>query len=91
VFGPFFEIFPEKFQNKTNGVTPRRWLAFSNPPLRQLITDTLGSERWINDTEQLKVRGGGVQWVGGWGRVGDVRWGAGWMTTAVGSWPWRQL
>ena len=57
MFGPFYEIFPEKFQNKTNGVTPRRWLAFCNPPLRQLITDTLGNSRWINDTEQLKVRG----------------------------------
>ncbi|PRW61146.1 starch phosphorylase [Chlorella sorokiniana] len=54
VFGPFYDIFPEKFQNKTNGVTPRRWLAFCNPPLRQLITETLGNERWINDTEQLK-------------------------------------
>ena len=65
MFGPFYEIFPEKFQNKTNGVTPRRWLAFCNPPLRQLITDTLGHERWINDTEQLKV-GAGVGAVGGW-------------------------
>ncbi|KAL4856697.1 Glycogen phosphorylase 1 [Chlorella vulgaris] len=54
VFGPFFDIFPERFQNKTNGVTPRRWLAFCNPPLRALITKTLGSERWINDTEMLK-------------------------------------
>lgn len=55
VFGPFHDIFPEKFQNKTNGVTPRRWLAFCNPPLRELITKTLGTERWINDTERLKV------------------------------------
>ncbi|KAL4434815.1 hypothetical protein ABPG77_005342 [Micractinium sp. CCAP 211/92] len=54
VFGPFHDIFPEKFQNKTNGVTPRRWLAFCNPPLRALITDTLGNERWINDTDRLK-------------------------------------
>lgn len=36
-------------------MTPRRWLAFCNPPLRQLITETLGNERWINDTERLKV------------------------------------
>ena len=70
MFGPFFEIFPEKFQNKTNGVTPRRWLAFCNPPLRQLITDTLGNERWINDTEQLKVRCG-VAALGGWARWGQ--------------------
>jgi glucan phosphorylase len=56
VFGPFYEIFPEKFQNKTNGVTPRRWLAFCNPPLRDLITETLGSQRWIKEPERLKVR-----------------------------------
>jgi starch phosphorylase len=55
VFGAFYGIFPDKFQNKTNGVTPRRWLAFCNPPLRQLITETLGSERWINDLNQLKA------------------------------------
>ena len=65
VFAPFYDIFPEKFGNKTNGVTPRRWLAFCNPPLRALISETLGgSERWINDTDQLKVCGVGV-WV--WG------------------------
>lgn len=58
VFGPFHDIFPEKFQNKTNGVTPRRWLAFCNPPLRALITETLGNERWINDTDRLKVSAG---------------------------------
>ena len=37
-------------------VTPRRWLAFCNKPLRELITEKLGNERWINDTERLKVR-----------------------------------
>lgn len=39
------QLFPEKFQNKTNGVTPRRWLAFCNPGLSALITKTLGSDR----------------------------------------------
>lgn len=39
-------------------VTPRRWLAFCNPPLRQLITATLGNDRWINDTDRLKVSQG---------------------------------
>ncbi len=55
IFRPFAELFPEKFQNKTNGVTPRRWLAFCNPPLRELITATLGGDAWINDLNQLKV------------------------------------
>jgi hypothetical protein len=44
-----------KFQNKTNGVTQRRWLAFCNPPLRNLITKTLGSDAWITDLDQLAV------------------------------------
>ena len=38
IFSDFYKMFPEKFQNKTNGVTQRRWLAFCNPPLRDLIT-----------------------------------------------------
>lgn len=38
IFSDFYKMFPEKFQNKTNGVTQRRWLAFCNPPLRDLVT-----------------------------------------------------
>lgn len=53
VFNAFYEIFPEKFQNKTNGVTPRRWLAFCNPGLRDLITEKLGSENWISHLDEL--------------------------------------
>ena len=44
IFQDFVKIFPDKFQNKTNGVTPRRWLAFCNPELSALITETLGSD-----------------------------------------------
>ena len=55
IFKDFADLWPEKFQNKTNGVTPRRWLAFCNPPLRSLITDTLGTDAWINDLDLLKV------------------------------------
>ena len=55
IFKDFADLWPEKFQNKTNGVTPRRWLAFCNPPLRQLITNTLGTDAWINDLDLLKV------------------------------------
>ena len=47
------ELFPERFNNKTNGVTPRRWLLLSNPPLAQTITDAIGST-WITDLDQLR-------------------------------------
>ena len=55
VFKDFAALWPHKFQNKTNGVTPRRWLAFCNPPLRHLITRTLGNDSWINNLTQLTV------------------------------------
>ncbi len=55
VFKDFHEVYPEKFQNKTNGVTPRRWLAFCNPPLRALISDTLGTDAWINELSMLEA------------------------------------
>ena len=55
IFREFHELWPEKFQNKTNGVTPRRWLAMCNPPLRALITETLGSDAWITDLDMLQV------------------------------------
>jgi len=46
------EIFPERFNNKTNGVTPRRWLLLSSPGLSNLITDAIG-DGWIADLGQL--------------------------------------
>ena len=46
------EIFPDRFSNKTNGVTPRRWLLLANPPLAQTITEAIGSD-WITDLSQL--------------------------------------
>ena len=46
------EMFPERFSNKTNGVTPRRWLLLANPPLAELITEGIGSA-WITDLDQL--------------------------------------
>ena len=49
----FFELAPHKFQNKTNGVTPRRWLAWCNPGLAALITETLGTDAWPNDLNLL--------------------------------------
>jgi starch phosphorylase len=48
----FHEFTPEKFNNKTNGVTQRRWLALANPRLSALITETIGAG-WVTDLEQL--------------------------------------
>jgi glycogen phosphorylase len=47
------EMFPQRFNNKTNGVTPRRWLLMSNPTLSQTITDAVG-EGWVTDLSELK-------------------------------------
>lgn len=47
------EIFPERFNNKTNGVTPRRWLALANPPLAHVITEAIG-DSWIKDLSELR-------------------------------------
>ena len=46
------EMFPERFNNKTNGVTPRRWLLQANPVMASAITEVIG-ERWITDLSQL--------------------------------------
>jgi starch phosphorylase len=46
------EVFPDRFSNKTNGVTPRRWLLLANPPLAQTITEAIGNG-WITDLSQL--------------------------------------
>jgi starch phosphorylase len=46
------EMYPERFNNKTNGVTPRRWLLLANPALAQTITDAIG-DGWITDLSQL--------------------------------------
>ena len=53
VLKDFYELFPEKFSNKTNGVTPRRWIVQSNPRLSKLITKQIG-DRWMNHLEELK-------------------------------------
>lgn len=51
----WYSIFPERFQNKTNGITQRRWLALCNPELSKLITELLGSDEWITDLSKLKA------------------------------------
>ena len=50
------EIFPERFNNKTNGVTPRRWLLLASPSLSLAITEAIG-ESWVTDLSQLKRLG----------------------------------
>ncbi len=47
LFPDFYELFPERFNNKTNGVTPRRWFLYSNPALARLLSDRFGP-RWID-------------------------------------------
>ncbi len=53
----WYELFPERFKNMTNGITPRRWLGLCNPALSALITELLGSEDWLTDLTKLKVLG----------------------------------
>lgn len=53
VLKDFAELWPEKFNNKTNGITPRRWLLQANPALAALISETIG-DHWITDLDQLR-------------------------------------
>jgi glycogen phosphorylase len=53
VLKDFYELWPQKFSNKTNGVTPRRWMVLSNPLLSALITEHIG-DGWIKDLAELK-------------------------------------
>ncbi|HEX9030043.1 MAG TPA: glycogen/starch/alpha-glucan family phosphorylase, partial [Anaerolineales bacterium] len=53
VLKEFYDLWPEKFLNVTNGVTPRRFLALSNPRLRELIDSKIGAD-WLKDLEQLR-------------------------------------
>ena len=54
LFPEFDALYPGKFQNKTNGITPRRWLLKANPRLATLITEKLGSEDWARDLDLLR-------------------------------------
>ena len=55
VLRDFYTVSPEKFLNVTNGVTPRRWIALSNPGLTDLLTRTIG-DRWLSDLETEMAR-----------------------------------
>jgi len=50
----FYKIMPEKFNNKTNGVTPRRWMKTANPKMSKLITSSLGTDMWLKKLDMLK-------------------------------------
>ena len=54
LFADFFKIWPERFNNKTNGVTQRRWLSHCNPALRQLLDASIGKE-WESDLEKIEA------------------------------------
>lgn len=50
----WYKVYPERFNNKTNGITQRRWLLKSNPELSKFITEKLGSVEWITDLYKLE-------------------------------------
>ncbi len=52
LFRDFFELWPHKFNNKTNGVTPRRWISWCNPGLRTLLNETIG-EGWVAELGEI--------------------------------------
>jgi starch phosphorylase len=54
LFKDFFDMKPNKFQNKTNGVTPRRWLKCCNPDLAKWLDKYTGCDDWILDMDKLK-------------------------------------
>ena len=54
LFHDFYELWPEKFNNKTNGVTPRRWVAHANPAMTELISRQIGDE-WIRDLSRIEA------------------------------------
>ncbi|MBM2839454.1 MAG: glgP, partial [Deltaproteobacteria bacterium] len=53
LFRNFYEMYPERFNNKTNGITPRRWLKKANPSLSDLVTEMIG-DGWVTDLDELK-------------------------------------
>ena len=53
-FKAWYQVFPERFQNKTNGITPRRWLGLCNPELCQLITDKIGGD-FLKNLEEISA------------------------------------
>ena len=55
VLKEWYQVYPERFLNKTNGITQRRWLGLCNPELSDLITEKVGSDEWLIDLSKLSV------------------------------------
>ena len=53
LFQEFYELWPERFSNKTNGISPRRWLSVCNPGLSELVSESIG-HGWVTDLEWLE-------------------------------------
>ena len=71
LFKDFFEMYPERFNNKTNGITQRRWLKMANPALSALIDDYIG-EGWTRnlfELEKLRAVAGDPEFLGRWQQV----------------------
>ena len=51
----WYKLYPAKFQNKTNGITQRRWMALANPELSEYVTKLLGTDDWISDLTKIKA------------------------------------
>ncbi|MBQ5382562.1 MAG: glycogen/starch/alpha-glucan family phosphorylase, partial [Ruminococcus sp.] len=51
----WYQVYPERFLNKTNGITQRRWLGLCNPELSDLITEKVGSDEWLVDLDKISV------------------------------------
>ncbi|WP_141722899.1 glycogen/starch/alpha-glucan phosphorylase [Cellulosilyticum sp. I15G10I2] len=69
----WYELYPNKFQNKTNGITPRRWLKLANKELSGYITELLGSEEWVTDLSKIKELEKFVNDEGVLGRLSEIK------------------
>lgn len=54
VLADWYKLYPERFQNKTNGITQRRWLALCNRELADMATDLTGGKEWLTNLDKLK-------------------------------------
>ena len=55
IFKDFYEMNPKKFQNKTNGITPRRWIRCANHGLSKIYSEYIEESKWVYNLEEIKV------------------------------------
>jgi len=74
LFRDFYEIFPDRFNNKTNGITHRRWVLKANPKLSDLISETIG-DGWITEPLKLELldKKGAVRDKAFWGKMREIK------------------